>query len=79
MSRKKAKPPPPRRYDLFAISNHIGGLNGGHYTAHCLKATPQGSKQWFHFNDTRVNEVPESSLPEDGGLPYVLFYKRRDT
>lgn len=23
-------------YDLFAVSNHMGGMGGGHYTAHCL-------------------------------------------
>ena len=28
-------------YDLYAVSNHIGSLVGGHYTAHCLTRTPQ--------------------------------------
>jgi ubiquitin C-terminal hydrolase len=22
-------------YDLYAVSNHFGGLDGGHYTAYC--------------------------------------------
>lgn len=26
---------PPLIYDLYAISNHYGSLNGGHYTAFC--------------------------------------------
>ena len=27
--------PEPVYYDLYAISNHYGSLNGGHYTATC--------------------------------------------
>ena len=23
------------KYDLFGVSNHMGGLGGGHYTAYC--------------------------------------------
>ncbi len=23
------------QYDLYAVSNHFGSLNGGHYTAYC--------------------------------------------
>ena len=25
-------------YDLYAVSNHFGGLGGGHYTAYCKNA-----------------------------------------
>ena len=25
----------PLLYDLYAVSNHFGSLNGGHYTAYC--------------------------------------------
>jgi len=64
----------PPIYDLYAISNHIGGLHGGHYTAHCLN---EGNKQWYHFNDSHVHEVDQGDLT-DGNLPYLLFYKRRD-
>ena len=28
-----AKGTPPLLYDLFAVANHMGSLNGGHYTA----------------------------------------------
>jgi ubiquitin carboxyl-terminal hydrolase 2/21 len=64
----------PPVYDLYAISNHIGGLNGGHYTAHCLN---EGNGQWYHFNDSHVDSVDAGELCNDG-LPYVLFYKRVD-
>jgi len=32
--------PSSNHYSLFAISNHYGGMGGGHYTAYCRK---QGS------------------------------------
>jgi len=31
----KSKDGPSYVYDLYAISNHYGGLGGGHYTAYC--------------------------------------------
>jgi ubiquitin carboxyl-terminal hydrolase 2/21 len=38
------------KYNLFAVSNHIGSAFGGHYTAYCKH--PQ-SKEWHSFNDSR--------------------------
>ncbi len=61
-------------YDLYAVSNHIGGLHGGHYTAHCVNP---GIGKWFHYNDSHVGRSEEKELGQDG-LPYVLFYKRSD-
>ncbi len=37
-------------YDLFAVSNHIGSMVGGHYTADVKHFAFQ---QWFHCNDHR--------------------------
>ena len=64
-----AKAPP--TYDLFAVSEHIGGLGGGHYTAVAKNA--QAGK-WFSFNDSIVTEVqPEAAVTPKA---YVLFYRR---
>ena len=30
--------PTPSRYSLFAVSNHHGGMGGGHYTAYAVAA-----------------------------------------
>ncbi|CAG8523744.1 9376_t:CDS:2 [Acaulospora morrowiae] len=39
-------------YDLYAISNHYGGLNGGHYTA-CIR---NGYRhEWNNYDDSRVS------------------------
>jgi ubiquitin C-terminal hydrolase len=59
-------------YDLFAVSNHYGGLGGGHYTAHCRM--PDDGK-WYSFDDSHVQEVPEEAVKSSAA--YLLFYRRR--
>lgn len=61
-------------YDLFGISNHSGTSSSGHYTAICKNAT---NGKWYCFNDSHVSEVQKDYIGKDG-MPYVLFYKRRD-
>ena len=58
-------------YNLYAISNHFGGLGGGHYTA-----TAKNGGKWYDFNDSSVRECREGSIGGSGA--YILFYKRRD-
>nr|POE51027.1 ubiquitin carboxyl-terminal hydrolase 8 [Quercus suber] len=41
------------RYMLYAISNHYGGLGGGHYTA----SINLGYGMWYEFDDEKVNPV----------------------
>lgn len=59
-------------YDCYAVSNHYGGLGGGHYTAY---AKNNGS--WFYFDDSRVSEVKDENEVISSAA-YVLFYRRRD-
>ncbi|KAJ3089286.1 Ubiquitin carboxyl-terminal hydrolase 15, partial [Quaeritorhiza haematococci] len=42
------------KYDLFAISNHFGSLNSGHYTAYCKRGD-----RWLHFDDDKVSRVDD--------------------
>jgi len=64
-------------YDLYAVSEHSGGLGGGHYTAVArnMEDLPDASGEWFAFNDSGVSR----SDPRRVVTPraYVLFYKRR--
>jgi len=66
----------PPVYDLYAVSEHSGGLGGGHYTA-VAKNFRDG--KWYSFNDSYVKPVEEGR--EEAALitprAYVLFYKRR--
>ena len=36
-------------YDCFAISNHFGGVGGGHYTAFGMNPL---DGQWYDFDDS---------------------------
>ena len=66
---------PTIKYDLFAVSNHYGELEYGHYNATCLNYT---NKHWYNFNDKKVEIItddnPDSIVSKDA---YVLFYRQR--
>ncbi|XP_075753267.1 ubiquitin carboxyl-terminal hydrolase 8 isoform X3 [Pelodiscus sinensis] len=58
-----------KRYNLFSVSNHYGGLDGGHYTAYCRNAIKQ---RWYKFDDHEVSEISASSVKSSAA--YILFY-----
>ncbi|XP_075508702.1 LOW QUALITY PROTEIN: ubiquitin carboxyl-terminal hydrolase 9-like [Primulina tabacum] len=58
-------------YELYAISNHYGGLGGGHYSAYCKLID---DKSWYNFDDAHVSAVRESEIKTSAA--YVLFYQR---
>lgn len=58
-------------YDLYAVSNHFGGLGGGHYTAYV--ALEDG--HFYHFDDSLVMRVHKSQIVTPAA--YLLFYRRR--
>lgn len=63
-------------YDCYAVSNHMGGTGGGHYTAYAKHPI---SGKWNSYNDSSVHEVgrdPEDVVVSDSA--YNLFYRRRD-
>jgi len=60
-------------YDCYAVSNHYGGLGGGHYTAYARS----DDGVWCHFDDSRVTtDVSEEEVVSSAA--YVLYYRRRD-
>jgi ubiquitin C-terminal hydrolase len=59
------------RYRLKGISNHLGNMGGGHYTADCLSITD--NKTWYHFDDSRVSKHTNSNI--DTSSAYVLLYE----
>eukprot|EP01128_Nolandella_sp_AFSM9_P001130 TRINITY_DN1123_c2_g7_i1.p1 TRINITY_DN1123_c2_g7~~TRINITY_DN1123_c2_g7_i1.p1 ORF type:complete len:844 (-),score=142.52 TRINITY_DN1123_c2_g7_i1:150-2681(-) len=58
-------------YNLFAVTDHSGGLGGGHYTAF---ARNHKTQKWYLYNDANVHEVPASRACSKGA--YLLFYER---
>ncbi|KAJ8382764.1 hypothetical protein SKAU_G00035420 [Synaphobranchus kaupii] len=64
----------PCTYDLIAVSNHYGGLGGGHYTAF---AKNKDNDKWYYFDDSSVSSANGDQIVSKAA--YVLFYQRRDT
>ena len=64
--------PDPVLYDLYAVSNHIGGINGGHYTAFCKN---QLDGNWYKFDDSNVKKLEEGGVCNKNA--YLLFYRRK--
>ena len=66
-------------YDLYGVSNHIGVLGGGHYTAMCAhRHVNEGSEvgeKWFNFNDGKVSAADEAETQSP--IAYVRFYRQR--
>ncbi len=72
-------------YDCYAVSNHFGGLGGGHYTAYArwgggekgVGGEDGQSSSWYLFDDSRVTPcVDESEVVSNAA--YCLYYKRKD-
>jgi hypothetical protein len=59
-------------YNLFAVSNHSGGLGGGHYVAHALVGD-----DWYEFDDGYVTKSSSSNIVDKSA--YLLFYERVDS
>ncbi|XP_070778673.1 ubiquitin carboxyl-terminal hydrolase 8 [Enoplosus armatus] len=58
-----------KRYNLYGVSNHYGGLDGGHYTGYCKNGVKQ---RWYKFDDHEVSEISTSSVKSSAA--YILFY-----
>lgn len=64
----------PQIYDLYGVSNHYGGLGGGHYTAYVYS---NFLDSWIEMDDTRVRKISPKKVVSSSA--YILFYKRRDS
>ena len=56
-------------YRLHAVCNHMGSMEGGHYTAYCYS---EGLRKWFKYDDHEVYDIE----PREVKTPkaYILFY-----
>ncbi|KAG7277608.1 hypothetical protein CRUP_013926 [Coryphaenoides rupestris] len=61
-------------YDLYAVCNHHGNMQGGHYTAHCKNSI---DGQWYCFDDSDVHAIADDHVCKQ--TAYILFYQRRAT
>ena len=56
-------------YNLFAVCNHHGNCNGGHYTS-CIK---NANNNWYLFNDSNIHQINEDKVITE--YAYTLFYR----
>ncbi|CAJ0586297.1 unnamed protein product, partial [Mesorhabditis spiculigera] len=63
-----------RRYSLYAVTNHRGSLNSGHYTA----VTKHPRENWIKFDDEGCSKVDGVS-DIDKSAAFVLYYKQDPT
>ncbi|XP_059809116.1 putative ubiquitin carboxyl-terminal hydrolase 50 isoform X2 [Hypanus sabinus] len=57
------------KYQLYAVVNHTGTLESGHYTAFCKNPLTQN---WHEFNDAKVTSISEQKIQSPAA--YILFY-----
>ncbi|GMI70099.1 ubiquitin-specific protease 5, PIGMENT DEFECTIVE EMBRYO 323 [Hibiscus trionum] len=58
-------------YELYALTNHYGGMGSGHYTAH-IKLLDEN--RWYNFDDSHISPINEEDVKS--AAAYVLFYRR---
>jgi len=56
-------------YDLYAVCNHSGSTDNGHYTAFIRR-----NEDWYFYNDTQVCKIEEQQVVTQ--YAYCLFYSR---
>ncbi len=62
------------KYDLYAVCNHIGSSDGGHYTAHIKNA----NGIWYNFNDTIIQKIADVNKTVITNEAYCLFYEKKN-
>jgi ubiquitin C-terminal hydrolase len=60
-------------YNLWAINNHSGNTENGHYWSYCKNSI---DNKWYNFNDDNVNHIDEDNIVSKNA--YILFYIRSD-
>jgi ubiquitin C-terminal hydrolase len=61
------------KYSLFAVGNHYGNYNGGHYTASARDENDPF--KWINYDDTNVNPLQNLEFLKDNKEAYILFYQ----
>ncbi|XP_026474216.1 ubiquitin carboxyl-terminal hydrolase 8 isoform X2 [Ctenocephalides felis] len=57
------------KYNLYAVSNHYGSMESGHYTAYCKSKVYD---KWYKFDDQIVSQIDQNDV--NSSAAYILFY-----
>ena len=60
-------------YDLYAVSNHYGTMEGGHYTAYAKNPI---TRSWHKFDDHEVSALSPGDVRSSAA--YILFYTSKE-
>ncbi|KAK9281366.1 hypothetical protein L1049_004266 [Liquidambar formosana] len=52
-------------YELYALTNHYGGMGSGHYTAY-IKLLDEN--RWYNFDDSHISPINEEDVQVGGSL-----------
>jgi hypothetical protein len=63
-------------YDLFAVVNHLGTANGGHFTCSTLCTRGDHVGKWLLYDDATVSPIEEKDVINPNS--YMLFYVSRE-
>jgi ubiquitin carboxyl-terminal hydrolase 8 len=58
------------KYNLYAVCNHTGVMDGGHYTSYVKNA----NGKWYHFNDDTIRDIGKNKIVSQKA--YVLFFQK---
>jgi ubiquitin C-terminal hydrolase len=64
-------------YDLFAVTNHIGSIYGGHYIAYARHEI-NGENEWYKFDDSFIHSLTHAESDIVSKDAYLLFYIKRN-
>lgn len=61
-------------YELYSIVNHIGSVDGGHYTNYSKN---QMNNKWYEFNDSSVYYIkyPDKAIISQNA--FIIFYQKK--
>lgn len=59
------------KYELYAVANHSGTMDHGHYYAHCRNL----NGNWYTYNDTSVDPITDVDQLVTNNA-YCLFYQK---
>ena len=62
-----------KNFNLYAVSNHYGSMEGGHYTAY---GKNPHNHAWFKFDDHEVSSISSSEVKSSAA--YILFYTAKE-
>lgn len=64
------------KYNLFAVTQQIGSLNGGHYIAYGLNPI---NKKWYLHDDSNIKYIPDNEIEKEiyTNKSYILYYQKQ--